>query len=772
MNLLSSASPAPLLPAPSRRSVRCLAAAVAALAAAAAGAVSPPAGPIINFSARAAAGQDAQTLILGFTVAGGSAPVLLRGVGPALRTFGVSSALSDPQITLYQGGRFVARNDNWGSEAAAPETGAFPLPVDSLDAAMLRTLDIGGYTFHVGANGASTGVALGEIYAVPGNSSGRLINVSARALAGSGESTFIAGFTIGGTSRRTVLLRALGPALTGLGVSGALADPRLALFDHNGGSPFATNDDWGGAPALQTAFRQSGAFGLAADSRDAAMLVTLAPGCYTAQVSGPTNAPGVALVELYDDPIKQYPRTSANNVVYRHGDFLEYDASGEYVHADGSKTVLTGGWLRLEIFDEGVTNPLNGNLPVMSLVETQLYVGAFVGANGSSTPVRVIGYPTTRYYVQDAYGTILYQGEKVPEGFDAAGAPINNTYWFSSPLDYIQYAAPYVVGATKVTPYTKRAAVGSAQKLGNTWTQVETTEPVTVPLGTFDTFRLRLLETSRDPASDGTPLWSRTQNISPDLGIVKFDFFSVTPGDTGAFVMSLADTNLPYLGGNNYSLAQGNRLAHVAPGQFTRFTRTGMYIDDDGTIEEIGGWFTMEVRDDATINPRTNHRVLTLLETHHTEIEATDLAGHVTRTTQDQAFRRYCEITAEGETSFVGDTGPDGSPVWFDTAFVPLPFPYAIGEAKSETVTASSWTSGQAVPAYSYTPSMKVIGITPVRTTLGTFECYRMTYEDTNGYRAEQYSYPLVGVVRFTYPAPAGKSGHMDLTLSSTNIPF
>lgn len=710
--------------------------------------------------------------MLGFGVRGNGNSYLVRALGPTLKSFGVTTALADPNLTLFSGSQVIASNDNWSSSAVAPASGAFPLSAASLDAALLSQLNQGLYVASINGNAGSTGIALGEIFAAQPNGTGQLSAVSARAFAGTGEQSFITGFVISGKAKKTVLLRALGPTLTGAGITGALADPKLDLYAAGALSPFATNDDWAGSAPVKTAIAQTGALSLAADSKDSAFLITLDPGTYTALISGAGGSSGVTQFELFDTPIATYPLTNANNVIYKHGDVIKFNANGGYVHTDGSKTLVTDGWLRLEIFDEGVTNPQQNNKPVMSLVETQLYIGSIVGADGSSMPVRIVGFPTTRYYLQDQYGTILYQGEKVPEGVTASGSPNYNTYWFSSPKDYIQYQAPFVVGASKVTPYTKQAAANSTQKLGNTFTTVEATETITVPLGNFDTYRVRLLETSRETSNYGATLWSRTQNIYPDVGIVKFDFLSATPGDTGAITMGLSDTNIPYLGGNNYPLSKGNVLRPVAPGQVTRFVRSGYYIDDNGTIEEISGWFTMEVKDEGVVNPLTSRKALTLLETHHTEIEATDLYGAVTHSTQDQAFKRYCEVQTSGESAFVGDTGPDGKPVWFDHTFVPLYFPYSIGQVKTESINALSYANGQSTLAFSYTPTMKVISIVPVRTTLGTFECYRMTYADTNGYLAEQYTYPIIGVTRFTYPAPPGKSGHMDLTISSTNISF
>jgi hypothetical protein len=109
------------------------------------------------------------------------------------------------------------------------------------------------------------------------------------------------GFVIGGATAKTMLIRAIGPTLAGFGVPGVVSDPKIELFDQ-GGKSLAANDNWGGAAALATAFADTGAFALNAGSADAALLATLAPGNYTAQVTVATGVTGVALVEAYDVP--------------------------------------------------------------------------------------------------------------------------------------------------------------------------------------------------------------------------------------------------------------------------------------------------------------------------------------------------------------------------------------------------------------------------------------------------------------------------------------
>jgi len=88
---------------------------------------------------------------------------------------------------------------------------------------------------------------------------------------------------------------ASGPDVTRLAV-----DPQLQLFRSGVATAIATNNDWGGTAALQSAFSQVGAFSLSPNSKDAALLMTLPPGNYSAQAVGANNAGGMMLVEVYE----------------------------------------------------------------------------------------------------------------------------------------------------------------------------------------------------------------------------------------------------------------------------------------------------------------------------------------------------------------------------------------------------------------------------------------------------------------------------------------
>jgi hypothetical protein len=257
---------------------------------------------LTNLSIRTNAGAGAQTLIVGFNLSGnGTKPLLIRGIGPTLASFGVSGLLADPRLQLYNGSTLLVENDNWGGGAAISNAsagvGAFALPASSRDAVLLQTMSTGSYTAQVGGG---TGVALVEIYETGNETSPKLVNVSARTGVGTGANLLISGFVISGQGSKTLLIRAIGPTLRTFGVTGELADPRLELY--RGSSLLQSNDNWNGNAALSAAFTSVGAFGLPVTSRDAALLVTLPPGSYTVQVSGVNNSIGIALVELYEMP--------------------------------------------------------------------------------------------------------------------------------------------------------------------------------------------------------------------------------------------------------------------------------------------------------------------------------------------------------------------------------------------------------------------------------------------------------------------------------------
>jgi hypothetical protein len=269
-------------------------------------------GRLINLSILTFSGTGDDALFVGFAVGGsgttGTKPLLVRAIGPSLSTFNVGNLLADPIATVVRDGVTVATNDNWAGDAQIKsritQTGAFPIDDASLDAAFALTPTNGTYSIKINGKNNGVGNAIAEIYDATASMTAttpRLINVSARSKIASSSDVLAAGFVIGGSTSRTVLIRATGPALTALGLSGAIADPKLQLF--LGSTLIQENDNWGGDPQLISIGSSVGAFGIADPaSKDAVILVTLAPGLYSARVTGVNGSTGVALIEVYEIP--------------------------------------------------------------------------------------------------------------------------------------------------------------------------------------------------------------------------------------------------------------------------------------------------------------------------------------------------------------------------------------------------------------------------------------------------------------------------------------
>ncbi len=150
---------------------------------------------------------------------------------------------------------------------------------------LLISNSLGNYTFNMGT--------------LTTTSDARIMNLSARADVQSGANALIAGFAVAGSAQKSVLIRGVGPGLAQFSVPGILAAPVLTLFNSSS-VQIASNAAWGGGSDLKGAMSGVGAFSLAANSLDTALLQSFQPGTYTANVSGAGGSNGVALAEIYD----------------------------------------------------------------------------------------------------------------------------------------------------------------------------------------------------------------------------------------------------------------------------------------------------------------------------------------------------------------------------------------------------------------------------------------------------------------------------------------
>jgi sugar lactone lactonase YvrE len=265
-----------------------------------------------NISTRARVDTGSNIAIAGFVISGTeSKPVLIRAIGPTLAAFGITSALGNPKLELFRGSTSIATNTVWATGgntaavvAATTQAGGFPLAAASADSVIFTTLPPGNYTAQVSAASGAAGVALIEVYDLSAAAAGqKLFNISTRATAGAGDATLIAGISVNGTAPKRVLIRAVGPGLAQFGLTGVLATPQLQLIKD--GVVVASNTGLNTSPdaaAIAAVSAQVGAFALPANSADCALLLNLAPGNYSATVTGPGTATGLAIVEVYEVP--------------------------------------------------------------------------------------------------------------------------------------------------------------------------------------------------------------------------------------------------------------------------------------------------------------------------------------------------------------------------------------------------------------------------------------------------------------------------------------
>ena len=255
-----------------------------------------------NISTRLGVLTDDNVLIGGFIVtgpAGSTKQVLVRGIGPSLTALGVSGALDDPVLDLHNSSTTIATNDNWKiaengqSQQAAIEATTIP-PTNDLESAILMNLAPGSYTAILRGASGGTGIGLVEVYDLTASDTTKMVNISTRGRVNTGDDVMIGGLIVTGANPSRVIVRAIGPSLTGAGVADALQDTVLELHDPEG-ALVTTNDNWkddNQAEIEATSVPPT-------DDRESAIVATLYPANYTAIVRGKDDTTGVGLVEVY-----------------------------------------------------------------------------------------------------------------------------------------------------------------------------------------------------------------------------------------------------------------------------------------------------------------------------------------------------------------------------------------------------------------------------------------------------------------------------------------
>lgn len=266
---------------------------------------SPTPGVVGNVSTRLPVGSGDDVLIEGFIVqgpAGSTKKILVRAIGPSLLPFGVADALLNPTLEIHDSSSIVARNDDWRTSQIGglvtsdqyPEINASGLaPGDDRESAIIANLAPGSYTAQVRGGGNTTGTGVVDAYDLSSGSPAQLTNIATRGLVQPGDKLMIAGFIVQSAPVR-VVVRATGPSLLAFGIKNALPDTTLELHDENG-VIIRQNDDWmtDQKAELEATGLQPG------NNLEAALVETIPPGQYTAQVRGKPETTGIGVVEVY-----------------------------------------------------------------------------------------------------------------------------------------------------------------------------------------------------------------------------------------------------------------------------------------------------------------------------------------------------------------------------------------------------------------------------------------------------------------------------------------
>ncbi|MBK7658571.1 MAG: hypothetical protein IPJ28_05210 [Betaproteobacteria bacterium] len=189
-------------------------------------------------------------------------------------------------------------------------------------------------------------IGIGGVADVP-----RLGNISTRMLVQTGDNVMIGGFIIQGSAPKSVVVRARGPSLASAGITNFLANPQLDLY--TGATLLASNDNFGTATNL-AALNASGF--APSNAQEAALLTTLAPGAYTAIVSGVGATTGVGIVEVFevDQPGNPLANIATRGRVLTGNDVL---IGGFIIQGAGPQTVVVRA-RGPSLAAAGVPNPL------------------------------------------------------------------------------------------------------------------------------------------------------------------------------------------------------------------------------------------------------------------------------------------------------------------------------------------------------------------------------------------------------------------------------
>ncbi|MEY2551584.1 MAG: hypothetical protein QOG12_1728 [Verrucomicrobiota bacterium] len=264
--------------------------------------VIPPPGRLVNLSTRMQVGTGDNALFAGFIMSGsGSKRLVIRAIGPSS---GLGGAVANPVLELHDSSTAtIATNDNWGDAPNHQEISDLGLaPGSPNESVILTTVPSDpngiGYTAIMRGVNNTGGLGVVELYDLDSGPGSTLLNISTRGQVGADPNALIGGFILGGTDSKQILVRAIGPSLTGFGVPNALSDPTLDFVNAQG-TVLGSNNDWMSSPQ-KTQIQNSGL--APTNLKESALIQTVSAGNYTAVVHGVDGGTGVGSVEFYQLP--------------------------------------------------------------------------------------------------------------------------------------------------------------------------------------------------------------------------------------------------------------------------------------------------------------------------------------------------------------------------------------------------------------------------------------------------------------------------------------
>ncbi|MES2696294.1 MAG: LamG-like jellyroll fold domain-containing protein [Verrucomicrobiota bacterium] len=398
-------------------------------------------------------GATANPYVVNSVTAATAGTYTVRVNGPAgnqtftAGTLTVPATATAPQIVLQPFDKTVSPGGTFALAASAIGNGltyqwlrngtAISAAAGGTNSILLRqnadSTDAGTYTVRI-TGGGSTVTSTAAVVTIDPNAS-RLSNLSGRISIG-GTDRVIPAFTISGSGKKRVLIRAIGPGLAAFGVGGTMADPKFELYD--GSTKIAENNDW--SASIASAFTAVGAFSLPASSRDAADIFELDAGKgYSIHVFSNTGAGGVVLFEVYD--LGNVSGGSKFTNVSVRGPTGTGDATlilGLNISGVGKRTLLTRGIgpqladfgvsgtiadPKLEIFDSNQRTVLENNDWssadfVTEMLQAREFVGAFALNGGSADASTLALLDPGSYTMQITAATGTTSGEAIVEIYE------------------------------------------------------------------------------------------------------------------------------------------------------------------------------------------------------------------------------------------------------------------------------------------------------------------------------------------------------------------